>query len=76
METEFSTAADPAGPGSSPAADVRRLEEIAVELAGVEATLRRLDDGRYGHCEVCGAVLEADAMEADPLAARCADHSG
>jgi RNA polymerase-binding transcription factor DksA len=72
MEAEFSTAADS---DSSAGSDVRRLEEIEAELAGVEATLRRLDEGRYGTCEVCGIVLDPDALEANPLAARCADHS-
>jgi DnaK suppressor protein len=76
MGTEFPTAADPASRGDSPGADVRRLEEIEVELGAVEATLRRLDDGRYGTCEVCGAALEADVLEADPLATRCSDHPG
>jgi RNA polymerase-binding transcription factor DksA len=76
MGTEFSAAADSASPGGFPAADVRRLEEIEVELAAVEATLRRLDEGRYGTCEVCGAALEADALEADPLTARCSGHPG
>jgi RNA polymerase-binding transcription factor DksA len=76
METGFSTAADLAGPGSSLVDDVRRLEEIEGELAAVEATLRRLDEGRYGTCEVCGASLAAAALEADPLTFRCADHPG
>jgi RNA polymerase-binding transcription factor DksA len=75
METEFSTAADTKSSGSSPDGDVRRLEEIEVELAGVDATLRRLDEGRYGTCEVCGAALDPKALEANPLAARCPHHS-
>jgi RNA polymerase-binding transcription factor DksA len=74
-ETEFASAAEPDGSGSSPTDDLRRLEQIEVELAGVESTLRRLDEGRYGTCEVCGAALETGAVEADPLATRCAEHS-
>jgi RNA polymerase-binding transcription factor DksA len=50
------------------------LEEISSELAGVEASLRRLDDGTYGTCEVCGIPIEAVALEADPLHSRCPDH--
>lgn len=60
--------------GPSPADDARRLEEISSELAGVEASLRRLDDGTYGTCEVCGIPIEAVALEADPLHSRCPDH--
>ena len=60
--------------GASPAGDARRLEEISAELAGVEASLKRLDDGTYGTCEVCGMPIEAAALEADPLHSRCPDH--
>jgi DnaK suppressor protein len=60
--------------GPSPADDARRLEEISAELAGVEASLKRLDDGTYGTCEVCGIPIEAAALEADPLHSRCPDH--
>ena len=75
MGTGLSTAADANSPGSSPDGDVHRLEEIEAELTGVEATLRRLDEGRYGTCEVCGAALDPNALEANPLAARCPHHS-
>jgi hypothetical protein len=75
MGTGLSTPAGPNSSGSSPDGDVRRLEEIEAELTGVEATLRRLDEGCYGTCEVCGAALDSNALEANPLAARCLHHS-
>jgi RNA polymerase-binding transcription factor DksA len=75
METEFSTAADTNSSGSSPDGDVRRLEEIEADLAAVGATMRRLDEGRYGTCEVCGAALDPNALDSNPLAARCPHHS-
>jgi RNA polymerase-binding transcription factor DksA len=59
----------------SPADDVRSLDDIESDLAGVDAALRRLDEGSYGRCEVCGAQLGADALQANPLATRCADHA-
>ncbi len=58
----------------SPAADAQRLSDIRAELAGVETALRRLDDGSYGTCEICGASLQATVLEGDPLATRCAEH--
>jgi RNA polymerase-binding transcription factor DksA len=60
----------------SPEADIRRLEAIEAELAGVDAALRRLDEGSYGACEVCGAALIAEVIESDPLAGRCPAHAG
>jgi RNA polymerase-binding transcription factor DksA len=58
----------------SPAADASRLSDIGAELASVETALRRLDDGSYGACEICGASLEATMLERDPLTTRCAEH--
>jgi DnaK suppressor protein len=51
--------------------DALRLEQIDVELTGVEAALRRLDDGSFGTCEVCAAPLDAAVLAAAPLTTRC-----
>jgi hypothetical protein len=81
--------ADEDGPGAGPGAsigasedftasvpdDIRRLDEIDNELAGVDAALRRLSDGTYGTCEVCGAAIDADLLHSIPLATRCSDHA-
>lgn len=50
------------------------LDVIAADLDGVDAALRRLDDGTYGTCEVCTADLADDVLEADPVARRCPNH--
>jgi RNA polymerase-binding transcription factor DksA len=63
-------------PEVSPADDARRLDEIDTELAAVDAALRRLDDGTYGSCQVCGTPLSEDTLENDPLTTRCAEHAG
>jgi RNA polymerase-binding transcription factor DksA len=61
---------------SDPGADIRRLDAIGAELAGVDAALLRLDEGTYGTCQVCGADLHGEAIERDPLAERCPAHVG
>ena len=61
-------------PDPSAANDAGRLDEISDELGAVDAALKRLDDGSYGTCEVCGTALEATHLETDPLVTRCADH--
>ncbi|HEY3981126.1 MAG TPA: TraR/DksA C4-type zinc finger protein [Streptosporangiaceae bacterium] len=40
-------------------------------LADVDAALARLDDGRYGTCERCGAPISPARLEARPAAATC-----
>ena len=70
---------DPAGAttpsgATTPADDVALLERISAELAGVDAALRRLDDGTYGSCEVCGEPVDDGKLAGDPLATRCDAH--
>lgn len=48
---------------------------IADELTGVDAALARVEDGSYGRCEVCGAALDGDALDADPIAVHCDTHA-
>lgn len=44
-------------------------------LGEVDAALRRLDDGTYGVCEVCGRSLSPERLEARPTATRCVAHA-
>ena len=46
------------------------LEHIGRDLDGVEAALRRLDDGSYWTDEVTGDELPDELLEADPVARR------
>lgn len=52
----------------------RVLEEVEVALAGVERALRRLDDGTYGTCEVCGRPSETRAGDLPTAGLRCSEH--
>jgi DnaK suppressor protein len=44
------------------------------ELSAVDEALRRLDEGTYGMCEVCGARLDPQLLAADPLLTVCETH--
>jgi DnaK suppressor protein len=48
--------------------DLSILEGLEVELAEVEAALRRLDEGRYGIDEVTGQRIDPARLEALPEA--------
>jgi len=54
--------------------DLSILEQVEAELADVEHALRRLDDGTYGTCEVCGTVIPEERLEAMPAARLCLQH--
>ncbi len=50
------------------------LEENAEHLsAEVEAALKRIEDGTYGTCGVCGKSIGVERLEAVPWATLCID---
>jgi RNA polymerase-binding transcription factor DksA len=54
--------------------DFSILEQVEAELADVERALQRIDDGRYGTCEACGAKIGDDRLEAMPATRFCITH--
>jgi RNA polymerase-binding transcription factor DksA len=54
--------------------DMGQLEDIARELHDIEDALKRLDDGTYGKCEVCGRPIPDERLEAYPTARYDAEH--
>lgn len=54
--------------------DLSILEQVEAELADVEHALRRLDEGTYGTCEVCGRAIPDERLEAVPAARLCLEH--
>jgi RNA polymerase-binding transcription factor DksA len=50
------------------------LDEIEGALAEVERALRRLDEGSYGTCEVCGRPSETEAAGVATAGLRCVEH--
>jgi RNA polymerase-binding transcription factor DksA len=56
------------------APDLANLTKVESELADVERALTRLDDGSYGTCQACGAVIDDERLAAEPANAFCAEH--
>ena len=54
--------------------DFSILEQVEAELADVDRALVRLDDGTYGKCQACGAMIDDDRLEAMPAARLCVLH--
>lgn len=50
-------------------------ERAEERLAEVDEALRRLDEGRYGTCAVCGEQIPDERLEERPAADRCVDHA-
>ena len=54
--------------------DMGQLEQVERELRDIEDALRRLDDGTYGICEVCGRPIPDERLEAKPTARFDTEH--
>lgn len=48
--------------------DLGLLEQVENELRDIEDALRRLEEGTYGRCEVCGRPIPDERLEAQPTA--------
>jgi DnaK suppressor protein len=52
------------------------VRQARAHLREVQAAGRRLQDGSYGRCEVCGAAIAAGRLEARPVARTCVGCAG
>lgn len=50
--------------------------QLRDQLDDVERALAKLDDGTYGHCEVCGEPISDARLEVMPAARYCIEHAG
>lgn len=50
------------------------LASVEDQLRDVERAFRRLENGRYGFCEVCGRQIPDERLEARPAARYCIEH--
>lgn len=51
--------------------DLALSDNAQVMLDGVETAFRKMDDGTYGCCDVCGKEIPLDRLEAIPWAREC-----
>jgi len=67
------------GEGTSMAVDrlaaVSAQEKLLATLDEVRRARRRLAEGTYGVCEICGRPIRAERLEFRPWSVRCVRHS-
>ena len=49
-------------------------DDVARQIADLDAALARIDDGTWGTCTVCGKAIDDERLEALPQATTCRDH--
>jgi RNA polymerase-binding transcription factor DksA len=55
--------------------DFSLLEQLEAEIDDLDAALRKVEEGTYGTCEICGTEISPDRLEARPGSRTCIDHA-
>ena len=55
--------------------DFSLLEQLEAEINDLDTALRKIDEGTYGRCEVCGKEIEPERLEAMPGTRTCREHA-
>jgi DnaK suppressor protein len=55
----------------SQAMNAETVRRRKLELVRIETALRRLAEGDYGFCSVCGEAIAPKRLDVDPAAERC-----
>jgi RNA polymerase-binding transcription factor DksA len=50
--------------------------QLQEQLDDVDRALGKLDEGRYGQCDVCGSAIGEARLEVMPAARFCIEHAG
>ena len=51
------------------------LDQLEIQLNEVKHALKRIEEGKYGVCEVCGEPIPEKRLEAFPAARACLEHA-
>ena len=51
------------------------VSELETRRLSVEDALKRIEDGTYGLCTVCGQSIDEQRLEANPAAYTCIEHT-
>lgn len=49
------------------------IETVDRSIAEVDRALSRIDQGNYGNCLACGAMIDTDRLKIEPTAEYCVD---
>ena len=71
LDTVDGNFADSASVAIERAEELTLIAQASERLAETEHALSRMDDGTYGICERCGAVISASRLEARPMSVLC-----
>lgn len=50
------------------------LKDLEIRYNDIKSALTKIEEGKYGICEISGAPIEKDRLEANPAARTCKAH--
>ncbi len=50
------------------------LSQLEIQLNDVNSALKKIEEGKYGTCEICDGQIEEARLEANPSAKTCKTH--
>jgi len=51
------------------------VKQLEIQYNEIKDALKRIEDGTYGKCEVCGEEIPEARLEANPSAKTCIEHA-
>lgn len=72
-EQQFADPSDQAAVELDRARYLRVKDREAKLMRKIEKALKRIEDGSYGECEMCGVPIDLTRLEARPMADLCID---
>ncbi len=51
------------------------LDQLEIQLLQVESALGKIESGTYGKCNVCGAEIPEERLNANPASLTCIEHT-
>jgi RNA polymerase-binding transcription factor DksA len=51
------------------------LKQLEIQLLEVESALGKIESNTYGKCNVCGAEIPENRLEANPASLTCIEHT-
>jgi len=57
------------------ATNIPLVEELEARHKEIDKAVAKMDNGTYGHCDVCKEPIPFDRLEANAAAATCVEHA-
>ena len=50
------------------------LNQLEIRFNEIKSAIKKIEDGSFGHCDVCKKEIETERLDANPAAETCKEH--